>query len=425
MRKTAFLVCVLSWNVMAANFGSHGNDGRPGENGLSGMDGVDANFAATGQYENLNLAGTDGRDARAGENGQNAWGCSQPMNVSYNLNGANGGDGGRGGEGGRGGNGGDVTVYFDDINNLKKIYLRSTPGRGGYGAYGGRAGNGCYCSVPQWTVTNGTETKTYYCQNGQNGNQGYSGNSGSRGSYGSLTLISQLQAVGGQVTYVKIPVEQLLAKPYEVYENQWANRSGARLLFAPGSDITDSYKIFLGTLRKTYTFTWESPRPMSDFAGQFVSLHLSGGKTYLDSSQNLWFSGTATELSSNHTQFAVQTVLLDKEVANLKAGKITGTDTATELPIDDAASVSKLVQNKVTLKYFTQKGAYFLRWQGTVPPEALSVVDNRLTIAIGKLPIKAEYLATGKKAMVQVWVTRSLGSRSKQKSFQLKQTLGQ
>jgi len=418
MQSHLFLIFLLVATIGVqcqaySNFGVDGYDGRNGADGRPGRNGNDITFTASGSSAAYDMSGTNGEDAYVGENGGDASQCYQPNDPPYSLQGANGGNGGYGGVGGRGGNGGSLTAYFGNIENLKAVLVRSTPGRGGRGTYGGRGGIGCRCMKSQWTVTQNGNTQTYHCQNGSNGYNGSNGSTGKSGAYGAITLIPQLSPVEPEVSYLPIKMENLEQGPFELSANNWASRSGAKLLFAPGSDLADTYQIFTGRFEQLYRFLWEASRPLGDFKGKTVTLTLSQEVVKVSFSDQVWQDGTEAVESDGSRTYHVKSAILASEPYSLEMGTAAGSGSSFTVEVNDKAGVSNVVSSSFRIDFYTKANVYYYRrYQGNIPPEAVIQKDNTFVVSVGKLPIDPDYLTPGTRTLIYFYMTRSLGKNS-------------
>jgi hypothetical protein len=134
-------------------FGEPGIAGSPGQDGRTGNTENPIQINADGTPQTYNLRGGDGEDGTDGSIGQDATTCEQPQRTEFSLVGASGGTGGRGGNGGNGGDGGNVTIFFENLANLRQIQIVNDGGKGGRSGRGQVGGRGCACTVPQWTVS--------------------------------------------------------------------------------------------------------------------------------------------------------------------------------------------------------------------------------------------------------------------------------
>ncbi|MEI6427662.1 MAG: hypothetical protein WCO45_04620 [Pseudanabaena sp. ELA607] len=142
----------MSGSWADTRFGETGETGVPGQDGRNGSTEPPIQINADGTAQSYDLRGGNGEDGTDGNIGQDATVCEQPERPEFSLVGASGGNGGRGGNGGNGGNGGSVTIFFDNIANLRQIQLINHGGEGGRSGRGQIGGRGCGCTVSQWTV---------------------------------------------------------------------------------------------------------------------------------------------------------------------------------------------------------------------------------------------------------------------------------
>ncbi len=421
---SSFLILVLGSAANAMTFGSRGMDGQDGYNGYSGKSGRDMTVVADGSAQNYQLGGLDGEDGRDGYRGGDAMGCSHPWNPSYNLEGADGGRAGRGGNGGNGGSGGDITVHFEHADNLKKIYVYSVPGEGGRAGRGSQGGRACYCSNTQWTVTNGTSSQTYYCQNGQDGQWSYDGTQGSRGSYGAVTIISQLDPVAPSKPQATIAMADMEKAPIDLSTNNWENRKGARALFVVGSDISDSYRYYAGRTEVRYALSWKANRPLSDFGTRKMTLELKDGKVSKFFPTDVWVKGDETA-EHNGKLYTISNALFTNQIFNISIPAFVGTGTNLVVQVKDTGNVSDQVSTTFTIEYLTvQNGYWYKRFSGAVDPKLVTATPAGLSIAVGQLPISdVKYFAAGVRAFVRLYAKRSLGNYYATKEITRDQTL--
>ncbi len=148
-----FMVLPSSGSWADTRFGESGAAGAPGQDGRQGFTEAPVQINADGTSQTYNLRGGDGEDGTDGNIGEDANACEQPQRPEFSLIGASGGQGGRGGNGGNGGNGGSVTIFYENIANLRQIQIMSDGGKGGRAGRGQVGGRGCACTIPQWTIS--------------------------------------------------------------------------------------------------------------------------------------------------------------------------------------------------------------------------------------------------------------------------------
>lgn len=426
MRYRSFCIglvaCLLCVSALGQQFGHAGYEGHGGHPGIDGRPGRDATVMADGNPYNIQAFGTDGEDGHDGDRGHDASNCSQPMNVPYHLQGAPGGRGGSGGRGGHGGAGGDITVHFADISHLKRIYVNAGGGRGGRAGHGDFGGRGCYCSLGSWQITTGETTQTYTCQNGNQGEEGYDGSSGNQGAYGQVTIISQLDPVAPAHNQVTVKMEEMEKLPHRLSLNHWENRTGARALFATGSDLSNSYRYYAGRTDVDYSLLWKAQRPVTDFSGKSISLTLNTDKKVsISLPSGVWASG---EYAADGSGFTFLKALFSSEAMNLSFAGVTGSGAELTAQIKDNANVTDLLETTYTMEYYTRYNYRWIRrFSGTVPAAAITSAADGHRIAIGSMTIDPKYTAIGVRTFIRFYAKRRLGNFSSTKELGIDYTI--
>jgi hypothetical protein len=440
------LLLAVSLPAFSANqFGFSGSSGRNGQNGFNGKDGQSTIVKATGQTEQLILAGSDGGPGNNGGFGSDAYNCYQGSTTpNYDLYGANGGEGGDGGNGGYGGDGGNIRVYFQNLSDVKNIFVDSSPGQGSYSGRGEYGGRGCRCTYYAWTKqechqeaythtvclprgcqqgTAGcncqtqTEYKTvcvdkrYTCRDGYDGRQGYNGRNGSAGSYGSIQLVGQLTDLAPTTPSMVVLVDKILTGTFNLSRDDWDSKSGALSVFAPGSKIRDDYKLFAGTSVNSVNFTWlDQDRSPSYYAGSRISLSLVGKpaivKVALPTDLLAVTSQTGT---ANSTDFQFTKTMRRDELTNLRVEEMTGSMETLTLTMIDDSNVSDVSNTKVFIEsgWELEAGGKFKDW---VPQNLIRSEKNKVHINLGRIPgIKAKKLKKyfGEKCELEMYIDRA------------------
>lgn len=397
--------------LASSQFGSAGQDGRGGQDGRVGRSGQALVLRAPTGAASYDISGQEGSSASSGEPGYNATNCSQPTPAN-DLFGAAGGDGGVGGDGGSGGNGGSITAYYTDIASLALVSVRGAPGRGGTLAWGGRAGVGCRCQQSQWDVTTGGTTATYRCSDGRFGTDAQGGRNGGNGSYGSITLINQLTPVLAEVPALQVDMSQMLTGPFDLSKNHWEAHTGARQIFAPGSDIADQYTLFRGRTEINYGFEWQAARPVSDFRGWQMRIQLEGADAKLYLPNGLWVDAEK-QVDGNRRTYIFHSAISTGELGHLSIASTGGIGANHMVTIGDSAGISAIVKTSVHLKYFSQEaGNYKVRYDAVVPASALIANANGVRIVMGGLGLNPDFLKDQTNAYVGLTVTQALGTNS-------------
>lgn len=313
-------------------FGQRGNHGRDGYNGRSGRNGQNRDIFVDDTIQTYDLSGENGEDGTDGEYGTNASNCRQPQRPTHNLQGANGGDGGDGGDGGNGGDGGDLTIYYNDASELKRIIVDNSGGKGGRNGRGAEGGEGCpvyekywqvkYCrwelwfiekNVPdsqwqrsrrkkvtrctgveyidaqkhvprfprrdknkawQWKYLGVTKTHSYRAKEGYQGKSGSDGKRGQNGVYGEVTLIPRKEIPTEKVSYQDSFVN-LMGKQVDLVKNIWVEKSGLRSLLNAASNVPDTYAYLLLTANLGYRIDWQTQKTLQELEMENIKL---GGK---------------------------------------------------------------------------------------------------------------------------------------------------
>ncbi|HTL12626.1 MAG TPA: hypothetical protein VL588_09075, partial [Bdellovibrionota bacterium] len=348
-------------------FGIDGQAGWSGQDGRAGQDGRDAEVTADGTWQVLQMSGTDGGNGGNAMPGGDAYGCTEPYQPDYDLEGAWGGRGGNGGDGGRGGSGGDLLVHFDDLAQLRSLQVFQGPGRGGDPGYANTGGNGCRCYIRNWshTVCHDTtdeqghthhvcNTYNYYCQDGQDGGWGYQGSRGSDGVYGRILLVPGHDPVPAQKTTMDVSFGQIASGPFTLSRNRWFAKAGAHGLFAAGSDIRDDYQQFDRNIQGQYGIEWRAPRPIDAYVDQAVHLQMDGDFVIRASlPDGLWLENHEETVAGVPTLVVTQ-VVTEAEAKDLVFTGVAGSGTGFEILVTDRSGVSDLVKTAFRVKIGNQ-----------------------------------------------------------------------
>ncbi len=424
----------LSQVTLAVNFGVRGRDGRDGYPGANGKDAQSTVLRATGQAVALNLSGSYAGNGQPGERAEDAWNCSQPR-PDYDLYGADGGDGGNGGPGGSGGDAGDITIFTNNVANLKAVLVQAVGGQGGYGGPPGSGGRGCYCTYRQWIiphckiVTDPQGNKKQVCQNvvrrcwdGNPGRMGYAPPAVNRhGRNGRLTLIKQLNDLDPVTPSITIGMAQVLTGPFQLSDNVWLSKSGALSLLANGSQLENNYYEFSHKQNFQYSFGWEARRPLSEFGQVNIQLVASTDTNRVNVyvPGEVWFSARE-EMVQGMPRMTFEKVLLAKEATQLVMRPY-GDGTNFSIDIDDLADVSDLVNTHFDIDI--ERDGLFgnpTLFKGPMPVNYIDFKGAKFTLRIGQIPgIDLDYLKKGKKLEIRVKAQRSLVKFSANKDFDI------
>ena len=407
--------------------GDNGNDGRSGRSGRSGRD---ATVFANGSAVSLDLSGRDGEDGEDGEDGDRPR-CRRRYGgkVKRNIHAPDGGRGGDGGSGGSGGSGGFLTVYYNNITDLKSILVRSQGGEGGRGGRGGDGARGCRCRRRSWTVEScsgkkGTDSykckkRRYRCYQGSDGRDGRDGRYGSRDSLGVLSLIKGKQQLEADNPRAELNFSELQSKSIRLSKNRWISGNGAVSLLAPGSVIADKYREFDKRIERDFQIDWQEKEPINNFQKANLKLNLNNdGKIEVDFPKKLWLD-ISKQQEDDLTKLVVNHAIPEKEVTELKPADFVGSDENLTFSIVDLAGKSDVIKTRFRVEYEI-RGNNGGEYEYEIPPELVTQDYNRFILALGKLPIPKEGLEVGKKVRVKVTAIRSLGKRSKKQTIKWK-----
>jgi hypothetical protein len=432
----------LAWGTEIKKFGRNGQDGKSATNGTKGQDSDNITIFADGSPMTLNLSGQNGVNGENGSDGKDANCSTQPQKVDYNLQAPSGGNGGSGGHGGDGGNGGTLTIYTTNPENLRLLTVMAAGGQGGQPGQGGNGGQGCNCSEPYWTIETcegdpgdadySCTTRQFRCHNGRNGTNGASGKKGRDGVLGSLTLINSDKPLEKDRPSASIPISELKNTGATLTQNIWETRDGAIALLAPGSAISDRYRILIERVERSFLLIWNAPQPSSQFAEKIVTLSLDRHKNIkISLPKDLWFEAT-TQQQNNITQLIVYNAVLESEATQLKSEGLSGSGTNLQLTLVDSADRSNLIATKFRLKYritrsdprFRQVSDYTTKYDGEIPAELVIAEGNRFTLNLGQLPIETDALGAGTGVEVDLIATRSFAGYSAEQRVVVRDVLG-
>lgn len=420
------------YNKQSKNYGTDGRQGSEGRSGRSGRDGQNQTVFANGSSVNLELSGENGEDGEDGRRGSQPECIQQPAKEARNLKAADGGAGGNGGKGGDGGNAGSVNIYYTNLADLQKIFVRANGGEGGRGGRGGRGAVGCNCRRQSWEVetcegTPGTPSykcnkRTYRCDDGKDGSSGNNGSDGSRGRLGTLSIIKGKESLPGDMQTLQVGISELTGKQFNLSKNKWNLRTGATSLLAPGSVIADEYREFDQRLEATVQVLWQEKQPITTFGNQTASLTLQDNKEVAVSfPEDLWVNASSND-EANLTTLTVKNVIAKQDATRLSVAEFADSGQNLNLKIVDLAAKSDILTTKFRVKFRAQDNSsgfsdYRTLYEGDMPSELVTRDYNRFILALGKLPIPSSILSPGVNVDIEVVAIRSLGGRSAKKNI--------
>ncbi len=413
---------VLATGAIAAQvFGTSGRDGIRGRDGRSGESGPDQTLIVDGQPKSLQLMGDSGSDGRDGGHGEDARNCYQPSGVNHDLRGADGGDGGSGGDGGDGGHGGNVKLYYQELEQLREIYVDAGGGEGGYGGYGGYGGRGCSCHRRRWTV----DDERYYCTSGHSGRRGRTGRAGNEGDPGQLRIVAGTRPLEPEQPSATLRLSEFGDRPLDLSKNVWVRRGGARSLLASGSVVADEYEEFVDRLERSVVFAWGSDRRPSDFSDLEVTVTLTDQDSVeADFPDDLWLQGSILE-EEGLTTYQIDYILREEEATELAIADANRNPREFNIALVDRAQQSGILETDFAVKIrstgsragFRHVRDYRTRYEGVLPAHLVSRNYNRFVLDLSRLPLEAQDLRSRSQVEVEVMVTRRLGEYEAQQTL--------
>ena len=408
MLRIAFLSVLaffMASPALAAHiFGFQGNNGQNGRNGRQGSDARDVVIFATDEFQSRSTVGTNGASGENGQYGQNAGSCFQPQNAQ-NERGANGGSGGSGGNGGDGGDAGNMTIYYNDIQNIRNIRLMAEPGIGGRAGRSEWGGSACRCTRYQWEI----DEVTYSCQDGAEGQRGQQGRRGQDGNQGRLSVIQNDGPLDPESTTIRLTMSDALNREVAMSEHQWQSKSGARQLFANGSDVPDAYRFYLETYGNNIVTNWNFGRDAAAFAEVPLTYSLRNKAFKMTSGNNIWLESTIVP-EGNQINISIDHAIFVNEVTAFNFRGFGGTNGGLTGFFTDDGGAQEYLNTKVYVRYFTRTVIRRLRWEGWVPAELLEVEGNQFKVRLGQLGIDPAFLENGDRIYVEYVVRRFTAS---------------
>ncbi|MDJ0650096.1 MAG: collagen-like protein [Xenococcaceae cyanobacterium MO_188.B19] len=425
------------------DFGNQGAKGVVGARGENGRNSDSLTVFADGSPMTLDLSGENGFPGENGTDGKPAICGEIAEDAQENLQAANGGNGGDGGDGGNGGNGGALTIYTTDKSYLQDIYVVASGGAGGTGGAGGAGGAGCECPTSYWNQQTCTgkpgsskyscTTREYQCRDGFEGRSGRDGRNGRNGRLGVLTLINLDKSLAPDQPQATITLAQLKDRGFTLSQNEWETRTGAASLLAPGSIIADQYQELIARHEHTVLLVWDAPQPVTDFAGQRVTLKLQGeDSASVTFPENMWLE-TSELARDNITEIFVFNAVLENDVTRLKSEGISGIGENLKISLVDRAKRSNVISTDFKVKYRVSKSGdearfrrvfdYRTKYEGEIPASLIEQNGDRFTINIGKLPMPSEFLQPETAIEIQLTANRAFAGNSKQQKITVRDVI--
>ncbi|WP_099241133.1 hypothetical protein [Synechococcus sp. BDU 130192] len=427
------------------SWGQTGRDGRPGRDGRSGSSAQDQTIITDGTARTFDLKGGDGEPGTDGEYGEAARCSSYWRRPEHNIRGADGGDGGRGGNGGNGGDGADVTIFYQQPQDLSFIFIDNRGGEGGLEGRGGYGGRGCGCPYSSWVVetcrleevaSNNPEEKPrkeerctqqrYYCTPGRNGRNAPDGNPGRNGTPGTVTLIQNLTAIPTDNPNTTISLAALERSGTTLSKNIWRSPTGLRSKLASGSQVPDTYREYVELFTAPIQLVWAADQPQTAFNQAQFSLSLGDSRQLaVQQSGEAWLDYTV-QPQGNGFQIQVNRAMQADEATQLIRQGLRGTGRDLTFSILDLGSRSDWLDTQFIVTYrtrnptpqFREGYTYETRYSGCLSPEAVQQIGSEYQLRLGDLPLDQEYLQSGMVVDLEITAERRFGEHQTQQVIQ-------
>jgi hypothetical protein len=239
-------------------------------------------------------------------------------------------------------------------------------------------------------------------------------------------LINRTQALASDNPTATAKMPEVKDTVFALSKNKFETRNGAVSLFAPGSVIADQYREFIERIETSFQLVWNADRPITDFAGQKVTISLEDDKQVkVAFPKDVWVDGTTSQ-QGGKTQFVASNVILKEEATKLKRADFSGSGSELNFAVVDLAGKSDLISTQFRIKYgaanssdrFDRNLDYRTRYEGNIPAELVSRSNNRFVLNIGKLPIDSQFLRSGVPVEIELVATRSFAGHSTEQKIQ-------
>ncbi|MEC4869141.1 MAG: hypothetical protein SAJ11_23955 [Jaaginema sp. PMC 1078.18] len=205
-----------------------------------------------------------------------------------------------------------------------------------------------------------------------------------------------------------------------LYLNRWRSQNGAATLLAPGSIVADNYREFRDRISGNFKLTWQTEKPIQDFATETVSVRLTESHTVeADFSENAWLNGSWSQ-QEGYSEYIVTDAFVKDEALRLLPSSLSGNQNNLTLEILDVAAKSDELITQFLIAYRVSNR---LRYEGAIPAELISREGNIFRLDIGKLPIDPEFLEVGTRAEVEITAIRAFNNYQAQQVMTLRRTL--
>ena len=337
---------------------------------------------ANGEYQALNLKGSDGLRGRDGKH-------AYPLDCEDGLyrvgrNGEAGGDG-EAGEPGR-----SVFVHYEKLADLKLIQLDQ---RGGEGGEPGLPGNG-----------------STGCNGGPAGQLGPLGSKGDNGQFGRVFLIPNNSLLTKDNTGEVLNLGELHFETLYLTRHSWLEQDGTKELFHPKSYVYPKYFVYDDTIEYSINLKWSAYSDIDRFYKTKMALSIRDGDLELTV-----YSGAVLDYNihrkGNHFTIEVLRAYDEDEFKNLSLGKMRGSgeDLLLEVKEKHRPGVSVHTRFIITLydRKLTPSGVQeSVIGSFPIAEDQVLFQERKFYLMIGNLNFPAKYKKQGTKLRVHLNVYR-------------------
>ncbi|OKH15965.1 hypothetical protein [[Limnothrix rosea] IAM M-220] len=425
------------WFSSYTTWGSDGRDGRSGRDGRNGIDGVDQIIYAEGASLSFDLSGSDGRDGDDGDHGEAARCPVYWSRPEYNIYGADGGNGGAGGNGGRGGNGGNVTIFYQQPQDLRNVFVDVSGGQAGAAGRGGYGGDGCDCYDNSWRVrtceweekkrSDGTtyreekcKTRTYYCRDGRDGRDGREGLIAQDGVFGKVTLVQNYTAIPSDSPFKSATVAELHSSGVMLSKNIWRSQSGLLSKLASGSKAPNNFTEYVEFAEVPVSLVWQATPPIQDFSSAQFNLRLGDRRNIsVEQTGDLWLDYDLRRQGEGY-EIVVNRAIAKADATQLIRQSVSGEGRDLKMTLVDLGEYADWIDTDFRVVYRTRDAepefregyTYTSRYEADLTPAYFEQNGEEFLLHLGDLPMNFKYLQSGTGVEIEVIATRSFADNS-------------
>ncbi len=192
----------------------------------------------------------------------------------------------------------------------------------------------------------------------------------------------------------------------------WEDRKGAKALFNQASNIRDNYSHFIKLATKNFRLVWNNERDISKFDNNEIILSFNGSTISHQIKGEDFFEIDPKE-EDGVTVVYINNAYKKSEFTQLKVKGIENYGDNLEVTIEDKAKMSMIVKNQVSLQFVYRKWfQWWVVYDELVPAEALSIMEGKIIIHVGKLGLPYKAIKRKRKIRFTVKVKRSFGNNS-------------